>query len=70
MTPLQETIVQVVEANNGSCPYGTIVDSVEYPQRQKVFASIRDLQSQGVLKREVALDPDTGKSTLTISKVV
>jgi len=69
MATLQETILATIEAANGEETFENIVNAVEYPQRQKVLATIRGMEQSGQVKRNLSLNKATGIATLTVSKV-
>lgn len=69
MTPIQEKIVNAVEQAGGSATWQQVTDALDYPEQQRALHEIRPLEQQGILKRIVARDPDTGALSFTVDKV-
>jgi hypothetical protein len=67
MTTQQETILNTVTQNGGSCDWNTLIEAVAYPDRQSALSDVRVLEKSGHLKRVVARNPDTGVAGLTIN---
>lgn len=69
MTPQQETILNTVRTNGGSVDWHTLIEAVEYQDRQRALSDVRVLEKDGHLKRIVAKNPLTGKVELSINVV-
>lgn len=69
MDPLQEKILQTVDANNGSVRWEDLVESLDYRERQQAFSAVRALKQAGMVSRNVSFDQTTGQSQLTIARV-
>ena len=69
MTEIQVKIVGAVEAANGSATWQQVMDALEYPEQQRALHEIRPLEAQGVIKRVVERDAETGAMSFTVEKV-
>lgn len=69
MEGLQEKIVNFVRDAGGVTGWKPMVDSLAYPERQRALATVRGLQADGILKRVIKRNPNTGKMDLTIELV-
>lgn len=69
MNELQEKIVAIVDANDGSVSWPILMDGLDYPERQQAMTNVRVLDQAGILKRIVVWNPATGKNTFTVDRV-
>lgn len=69
MDGLQEKIVNLLDAHNGSMTWQQMIEGLEYPERQFALQHVRALEAQGVLKRNVTVLPNGGGTSFTLDKV-
>lgn len=70
MNELQEKIVKAVDEAGGSIGWAELMQPLTHREQQDATKHIRVLEQQNLIARVVQRNPETGKMTLTLSRVV